>query len=103
VVDVVDLALVAAELQDVLDAVDDVLREEGLLRLGDVEAELPVEPESADAAEAVAGRVEELLVEQGAGLLDLGRVPGPQTAVDLEEGLLVVARGVLEQGVEDQG
>ena len=59
------------------------------LRLGDVLVELAVEAEAADAAEAVALRVEELLVEELLRLVELRRVARAQAAVDLEQRLLV--------------
>ena len=71
--------------------------------LRDVLVELPVEAEAADAPEAVALRVVELLVEELAGLLQLRRVAGAEARVDLEEGVLVAAdAGVLVHAVEDQ-
>src|SRR6185437_12929680 len=78
VVDVVDVPLAAAEVEDVADGVDVVDRVERHPVLGDVLVELPVDPEPADLAEAVAVGVEELLVEELAGLLELRRVAGPQ-------------------------
>ena len=70
--------------------------------------ELAVDAEAADAAEAVAVLVEELLREQRLRLVDLRRVARTQTAVDLEERGLVLghAREEVEllfgERVEDQ-
>jgi hypothetical protein len=102
VVDVVDLALVAAQLQEVLDAVDDVFGLQRLLGLGDVEAELAVQAEAADAAEAVARRVEELLAEELLRLVEVRRIARAQAPVDLEQRLLVVRGRVLGERVDDQ-
>ncbi len=102
VVDVVDLALVGPQVEQVLDRVDDVVRlehlhvERGLLR------ELAVQAETAHATQAVALGIEELLVEQLARLLALDRVARAQAAVDLEQRLLVALGRVLVQRVDDQ-
>ena len=65
---------------------------QGHLVLGDVLVELAVEAEPADLAQAVAVLVEELLVEEGLGLLRLRRVARPQPDVDLQQRLLVARR-----------
>ncbi len=66
VVDIVDLPVwPCAEVEDVPDRVDEVQRDRGSSALsGIVLAELAVDPEPADAAQAVAVGVEELLVEE---------------------------------------
>ncbi len=104
VVDVVRvLALHAsAEIDEVLDGVDDVRGLEDLDVLGDVLTELTVEAEAADASEAVALIVEELLVEELTRLLDLHRVARAEAAVDLQEGLFVRVGRIVTQGVQDQ-
>jgi hypothetical protein len=94
VVDVVDLALAPAQAEDVLDRLHEVGGAERLLRLGRVGAELAVEAEATDAAEAIPRLVEELLVEELARLLDLRRIAGTQTLVDLEQRLFVRVRRV---------
>ena len=121
-IDVVDMRLVAlaAEIEHVADDREEVLGTDVLDRLGRelpelaalavllVVLELAVDAEAADAAEAVAVLVEELLGEQRLRLVDLRRVARTQTAVDLEEGGLVLghAREEVEllfgEGVEDQ-
>ena len=83
VVDVVDVPLAGAQVEDVADGVEVVERPQGHLRLGDVLVELAVDAEAADLAEAVAVGVLELLAEQFLGLLQLRRVAGPQPLVDL--------------------
>ena len=102
-VDVVDVALALAEAQDESDRVQVVLDVERHLLLGDVLAELAVDPEPADPAEAVAVGVEELLVEQLAGLLQLRRVAGAEPLVDPQQGALVVEGRVVLERLEDQG
>ena len=92
VVDVVDVPLALAQVEDVADRVDEVLGVQGHLVLGDRLVELAVDAEAADLAEAVAVRVEELLVEELAGLLQLRRVAGPEPLVDPQQRVLVVAR-----------
>ncbi len=102
VVDVVDFALAAAQPEDVADRLHEVRRHQGLLRFRRRRAELAVQAETADATEAVARLVEELLVEQLLRLLDLRRVAGAQALVDLEQRLFVAVGRVLAQRVEDQ-
>ena len=103
VVDVVDLAGPRAELEDVLDRVDDVLGLEDLDVLTDGLVELAVQAEAADATQAVALDVEELLVEQLAGLLDLRRVTRAQAAVDLDQRVLVALHTrLLVERVDDE-
>ena len=89
VVDVVDVALAAAQLQDVADRVEIIERPQGHLRFGDVLVELAVDAEPADLAEAIAVGVLELLAEQLLGLLELRRIAGTQPLIDLEQRLLV--------------
>ena len=90
------------QLEHVLQAVDQVLGPERHLRLGDVLVELAVDAEPADAAQAVAVLVVELLVEQRGRLLQLRRVAGAEPGVDPHEGVLVAGRRVVGQRVEDQ-
>ena len=86
VVDVVDVAFAFAKVQDVADRVDVVFGVEGHLVVGDRLAELPVDPEPADLAEAVAVGVEELLVEELTRLLELRRIARPEPLVDPQAG-----------------
>ena len=102
VVDVVDVPLALAEVEDVPDRVDVVERVERHLVVGTVLVELPVDPEPADLAEAVAVGVEELLVEELAGLLQLRRVARPEPLIDPEQGALVVGGRVFLERLEDQ-
>ena len=69
---------------------------------GTVLAELAVDPEPADLAQAIAVGVEELLVEQLAGLLELRRVARPEPLIDLEQGALVIGGRVFLERLEDQ-
>ena len=102
VVDVVDVPLAVAQGEQVAERVDEVLAAEHHLGLRHVLLKLTVDAEPPDAAEAVAVLVEELLLEQRAGLLELRRVARPQAAVDLQDRLVVVLGDVLGQRVEDQ-
>ena len=102
VVDVVDVPLPLAQVEDVADRVDVVDRVQGHLVFGDRLVELPVDPEPADLAEAVAVGVEELLVEQLAGLLELRRVAGPEPLVDPQQRALVVGGRVFLERLEDE-
>jgi hypothetical protein len=109
VVDVVDrepglvlLGLVRLpQLEQVLEGVDEVHGPEGHLRLRDVLVELPVDAEPADAAEPVPVRVEELLLEQLLGLLQLRRITRPELLVDLEQGRLVRLGPVVLDRLQD--
>ena len=102
VVDVVDLTFPLAEVEDVADRVDVVERVQDHLVVGDRLAELAVDPEPTDLAQAVAVGVEELLVEELAGLLQLGRVARPEPLVDPQQGALVVRGRVFLERLEDQ-
>ena len=90
------------QVEDVADGVDVVLGVEGHPVFGDVLVELAVDPEPADLAQAVAVGVEELLVEQLAGLLELRRVARPQPLVDPQQRALVVGGRVFLERLEDQ-
>ena len=72
------------------------------LRLRGCSGRLAVDAEAADAAQPVAVGVEELLVEQGPGLLQLRRVARPQPLVNPQQRLFVAGRGVVGQGVQEQ-
>ena len=74
VVDVVDVALVAPQVEDVADGVDVVVGIEGHPVFGNRLVELPVDAEPADLAQPVAVGVEEFLVKELARLLELRRV-----------------------------
>ena len=96
------LALAAAQPQDVPDGVDVVLGIERHPVFGHILIELAVDPEPADLAQPVAVGVEELLVEELAGLLELGRIARPQPLVDSQQCALVVGRRVFLERLEDQ-
>src|SRR5690606_9970013 len=102
VVDVVDLAAVRPQIHDVADRVDDVVGVERLLGLGDVEVELPIDPEAADAAETILRLVEELLGEELLRLVELRRVARTEALVDPDQRILVALREILLEAVEDQ-
>jgi hypothetical protein len=102
VVDVVELPLARAQLHDVADAVHDVLGQQRHVAVALLlAAELAVDAEAPHRPEAVARRVLEALAEERARLLDVRRVAGPEPRVDLEQRLLVAARVVLGERVED--
>jgi len=92
VVDVVDLGpgLGVAQLDDVADGVEVVERPQRHLVLGHVLLELAVDAEAADATEAVAVGIAELLAEQLPGLFELRRIAGAETLVDAEQRLSCV-------------
>src|SRR5205085_5249866 len=86
---VVYVPFAAAQLKHVPQRVDQVLASQGHHRLGDVLVELAVDAEEADAAEAVAVLVEELLVEERRRFVELRRVAGPQAGINLQQRRLV--------------
>ena len=104
VVDVVDfrVRLAVAQLHQIADRRDEVVGAKGHLRLGDVQPELAVDAEAADAAQPVAVGVVELLVEQGPGLLQLRRIARPQPLINPQQRLFVAGRVVVGQGVQQQ-
>ncbi len=105
VVDVVDVNLgivTAAEAENVPDGIDVILRIERHAVFRDRLIELAVDPEPADLAQPVAVGVKELLVEELACLLELGRIPRPQPLIDSQERALVVVRGVVLERLQDQ-
>src|SRR5262249_19503284 len=102
VVDVVNVALAGAQLDDVADRVEVVQRPQRHLGLGDVLVDLPVDAEAADLAQPVAVGVLELLAEQLLGLLQLRRVARTQALGDFQQRLLVRVGRVFLQRLEDQ-
>ena len=94
-IDVVDVTFAAAQLEHVLQRVDQVLAAERHHRFGHVLVELAVDAEAADAAEAIAVFVEELFLEQRLGLVELRRVAGTQPGVDLHQRVFVAGRRCL--------
>jgi 23S rRNA G2445 N2-methylase RlmL len=84
VVNVVGVAFACAQAKDVFDRADEVDCRQRLLVVGRVDVELTVQTEATNATEAVAGFVEELLVEELTRLLQLRRVTRTQALVDLE-------------------
>ena len=104
VVDVVDfrVRLAVAQLHQIADRGDQVVGAKGHFRLGDVQPELAVDAEAADAAQTVAVGVVELLVEQGPRLLQLRRIAGPQPLINPQQRLFVAGRVVVGQGVQQQ-
>ncbi len=102
VVDVVDVPLVAAEIENVPDGVDVVFRVEGHAVFRDVLIELAVDAEPADLAQAVAVGIEEFFMEQLTGFFELGGVAGAEPLIDPQEGAFVVGGGVFLERLEDQ-
>ena len=105
VVDVVDVdpgVIAAAQPQNVPDGVDVILGIERHLVVRHILIELAIDPEPADLAQPVAVGVEEFLVEELAGFLELGRIARPEPLVDSQQCALVIARGVILERLEDQ-
>ncbi len=101
-VNIVDKTFSIPQANDIGDRVDQVLLLEGHLGLGNLLVELPVDPEPTNPAQAVLLRVEELVVEELLRLRQLRRVPGAQTLVDPDQGILMVLGKVILQGIDDQ-
>ena len=96
-IDVIDvrIGLLGAEIEDVADDRQEVLRPDRLLLFADllegrVLLKLAVDAEAADLPKAIAVLVEELLLEQGAGLVNLRRIARTQATVDAEKRCLVL-------------
>ena len=79
-----------SQIEDVADDGEEVLGPDAHVILGHVHVELAVDAEATDLAQAIAVLVEELLLEEGLGLLDLRRIAGTQSAVDLQQGGFVL-------------
>ena len=109
-VDVVDVGLVAlcSEIEHVSDDGQEVLRTDVHDILGDVHVELAVDAESSDLAQSIAVLVEELLLEEGLGLVDLRRIAGTKSSIDAKQGGLVLSGVGIEiepfhgKGVQDE-
>ena len=102
-VDIIHLASVVAEIQDVFDRVQKVLRSKRHFTFIDLLIKLPIEPKSAYLSQTIAVRVKKLFREEGLGLLGIGRISGPQAHIKLQGGLFVTLAVVHRQGVEDNG
>ncbi len=102
VVDVIDVPLAAPQVEDVPDGVDVVFGRERHPVFGNILVELAVDPEPADLAQAVTVGIEELLMEQLAGLLQLRGVARPQPLVDPQQRAFVVGGRVFLERLQDQ-
>ena len=103
VVDVVDLALAVAQVDQRLDDGEDVLlaqRAHGVLGL---EVEAHVHLDAADGGEVVALRIEEQAVEQGLRRIQRRRLARAHHPVDVHQRFLVVGVLVDVEGVADEG
>ena len=103
VVDVVHIGLRVHEVDEELDDEDDVVLGQGPGLLGHVDAELPVDPETAHLTEVVPLLAEEQLVDDATGRVHVRRLGVPQLAVDVLHGLLLRVGRVLLEGVVDDG
>ena len=100
VIDVVHRADAAAQLQQVLDGIDEVLLIERALverRLVDLVVQLDVELHAAHAREVVLARVEEHALEQLRGGVERGRIAGTQLAVDFEQRVVLALHRIFPQ------
>src|SRR6202043_1090089 len=101
-VDVIDVPFAAAQLEHVLERVDQVLATEGHHRLGDVLVELAVDAETANATEAIAVLVEELFLKERLRLFELRRVARTETGINPHQRVLVAGGVVVTERVEDK-
>jgi hypothetical protein len=104
VIDVVDDADVAAQLEQVTDGGVEVFRSQGaVIERGGVLilVELDVELEAADAREVILARVEEHAFEERSRGVKGRRIARAQLAVNLDEGFFRLADGIAAQGVGD--
>ena len=89
-----------AQLQQVLDGVDEVLLIERALverRRVDLVVQLDVELHAAHAREIVLARVEEHALEQLRGGIERGRIAGTQLAVDFEQRVVLALDRIFSQ------
>src|ERR687890_2395728 len=93
-VDVVHVPASLVQLDEVPDDLHEVLLREHRQVARRVEAEALVDLVPADAAEVVALRAEEQALERLLGRQRIGRVAGPQQAVDLLERQLLAGLGI---------
>ncbi len=79
VIDVVDFHArrTGREVQQVTNRGDQIIGPKGHFQLGHIQLQLAVDAEAADLTQAIAVRIEELFVEQGAGLFQLRRIARP--------------------------
>ena len=98
VIDVVDVPFAAAQLEHVLQRIDQVLAAEGHHRFRHVLVELAVDAEAADAAEAIAIFVEEFFFEERLRLFQLRRIAGTQPGVNPQQRVFVAVGGDLRPG-----
>ena len=103
VVDVVDRRRVAAQLQQELDDLVEILRVQDLLVERGAQAQLRVQLQAADPREVVLLRVEEHVLEERPRALLGRRVAGPEPLVDLDERLAVRLDRVLAQRPRQDG
>src|SRR5262249_15532251 len=101
VIDVVHVRRIAAQLQEVLDHLVEVLRVQDFLVERRIEAELGVQLQPADAREVVLLRVEEHVLEERPRAVERRRIAGTQPAVDLDERFLVGVDRILLQRLAD--
>ena len=102
-VDVVDLALAVAQVDQRLDDGEDVFLAQDAHGVLGVEVEAHVHLDAADGREVVALRVEEQRLEHVLGGLERRRLAGTHDAVDVEQRLLAARVLVDVQRVADVG
>ncbi len=102
-VDVVDLALAVAQVDQRLDHGEDILFAQGAHRVGGVEVETHVHLDPAHGREVVALGIEEDAAEQRRCRFRCRRLARPHHAVDVEQRLLGVGVLVDVERVADEG
>ncbi len=101
-VDVVDITFAAAELEHVLQRVDQVLAAEGHHRFRNVLVEFAVDAETADAAKPIAIFIEEFFLEERLRLVNLRRIAGTQPGVNPQQRVVVAFGRIIRQRIENQ-
>ncbi len=102
VVDIIDMAFTAPQVQHVSHGVDKIFRANDHLVFRDILAELSIDAEPTDSTEAITVLVVELLGKQRLGLLQLGGVARTKPGVNPQYRALVIGRWILSDGVENQ-
>ena len=101
VIDIIHVGRIFPEREQVRDHLVEVLRVQDPLVERRVQAQLGVELQATHAREVVFLRVEEQVLEQRPRTLARRRITWPQAPVDLNEGFLVRADGILLQRLRD--
>ena len=83
------LTTCGAQVQQILNRLQNVFRTETHFRFSDIQTELAVDAETADTPQSVAIRVIELFIEQSLGFFQCGRITWTEPLVDSQQSFLM--------------